>query len=71
MYIVNVFACFVFSVGVVDGVLVFRSYINRPEVIEECINPLYEPNPSIIWPSVAPQSLVNNYGSYVVVMYCE
>ena len=34
------------------------SYINRPEVIREFLNPCYEPNSKVIWPSVAPQSLV-------------
>lgn len=35
------------------------SYINRPEVIQQYLNPSYEPNPNVIWPSVAPQSLVS------------
>ncbi|CAH1776264.1 unnamed protein product [Owenia fusiformis] len=34
------------------------SYINKPEILERYLNPLYEPNPSVIWPSVAPQSLL-------------
>ncbi|KAG8242888.1 Myotubularin- protein 9 [Homalodisca vitripennis] len=33
------------------------SYLNRPEVLQEYLNPLYEPNNRIIWPSVAPVSL--------------
>lgn len=33
------------------------SYINRPEIIQAYFNPLYEPNPRVIWPSVAPMSL--------------
>ncbi|XP_046807439.1 myotubularin-related protein 9 [Lucilia cuprina] len=33
------------------------SYLNRPEVLKNFLNPLYEPNPSVIWPSVAPISL--------------
>lgn len=33
------------------------SYINRPDVLEKFINPLYEPNQQVIWPSVAPISL--------------
>ena len=37
-----------------------RSYINRPEKIGEFMNPLYEPNSNVIWPSVAPQSLVSD-----------
>lgn len=34
------------------------SYINRPEVIQSYLNPLYDPNAKVIWPSVAPMSLV-------------
>ncbi|KAI0223727.1 Myotubularin-related protein 9 [Lamellibrachia satsuma] len=33
------------------------SYLNRPEVLSLYLNPLYEPNASAVWPSVAPQSL--------------
>lgn len=33
------------------------SYINRPQVLVECLNPVYEPNEKAIWPSVAAQSL--------------
>lgn len=35
------------------------SYVNRPEVLNDFINPFYEPNNIILWPSVAPQSLVS------------
>lgn len=33
------------------------SYINRPKILEACLNPVYEPNEKAIWPSVAAQSL--------------
>ncbi|XP_018804153.1 PREDICTED: myotubularin-related protein 9 isoform X2 [Bactrocera latifrons] len=33
------------------------SYLNRPDVLKNMLNPLYEPNSSVIWPSVAPISL--------------
>lgn len=33
------------------------SYINCPSILCEYLNPLYDPNGSVIWPSVAPQSL--------------
>ncbi|XP_055914081.1 myotubularin-related protein 9 [Eupeodes corollae] len=33
------------------------SYLNRPDVMKSLLNPLYEPNPRVIWPSVAPISL--------------
>jgi len=36
------------------------SHINRPEVIHTFMNPVYEPNSKVIWPSVAPVSLVSN-----------
>ncbi|KAL7037112.1 hypothetical protein ACKWTF_009076 [Chironomus riparius] len=34
------------------------SHLNRPDVITNLLNAAYEPNQSIIWPSVAPVSLV-------------
>lgn len=40
------------------------AYINRPEVLEKFRNPLYEPNSSVLWPSVAPQSLVSFQSLY-------
>ncbi|XP_050587322.1 myotubularin-related protein 9 isoform X2 [Bombus affinis] len=33
------------------------SYINQPEILEKWLNPLYEPNSGVIWPSVAPISI--------------
>uniref|UniRef100_A0A8C4QHW5 Myotubularin-related protein 9 n=1 Tax=Eptatretus burgeri TaxID=7764 RepID=A0A8C4QHW5_EPTBU len=33
------------------------SWINQPTVQPQYLNPLYEPNSHVIWPSVAPQSL--------------
>ncbi|KAG5669296.1 hypothetical protein PVAND_017185 [Polypedilum vanderplanki] len=34
------------------------SHLNRPDIITNLLNSAYEPNQSIIWPSVAPVSLV-------------
>lgn len=34
------------------------SWVNRPEELERFTNPLYEANSLVIWPSVAPQSLL-------------
>uniref|UniRef100_A0AAG5CTC7 Myotubularin phosphatase domain-containing protein n=1 Tax=Anopheles atroparvus TaxID=41427 RepID=A0AAG5CTC7_ANOAO len=34
------------------------SHLNRHEVVKSLLNPLYEPNQSVIWPSVAPISIV-------------
>lgn len=33
------------------------SYINQPEILEKWLNPLYEPNAGVIWPSIAPVSI--------------
>ncbi|KAK3866613.1 hypothetical protein Pcinc_027869 [Petrolisthes cinctipes] len=33
------------------------SYVNRPEMLPRYLNPMYEPNQRVIWPSVAPMSL--------------
>lgn len=33
------------------------SYINQPDILEKWLNPLYERNSSVIWPSVAPISI--------------
>lgn len=33
------------------------SYLNRPDVLKSLLNPTYEPNPAVIWPSIAPISL--------------
>lgn len=40
-----------------SGTTSLWSYINRPKVLESCLNPVYEPNEKAIWPSVAAQSL--------------
>nr|CAD7413434.1 unnamed protein product [Timema poppensis] len=33
------------------------SHLNRPEVLQSFLNPMYDPNNKVIWPSVAPMSL--------------
>lgn len=40
------------------------TYLARPEVLQNYLNPMYDPNPRVIWPSVAPQSLVLWSGLY-------
>ncbi|XP_063417945.1 myotubularin-related protein 9-like isoform X2 [Mytilus trossulus] len=40
------------------------TYLARPEVLQKYLNPMYDPNPRVIWPSVAPQSLVLWSGLY-------
>lgn len=34
------------------------SYVNRPDILNSYLNSMYEPNASVIWPSVAPISLM-------------
>jgi myotubularin-related protein 9 len=35
------------------------SYFNRPEILHTFLNPFYEPNLHVLWPSVAAQSIVS------------
>ena len=42
-----------------DETVSLWSYINRPEILSSYLNYMYEPNVGIIWPSVAPVSLVS------------
>lgn len=34
------------------------SYVNNPEILRSFVNALYEPNVAVLWPCVAPQSIV-------------
>jgi len=34
------------------------SYFNRPEILRTFLNPFYEPNLNVLWPSVAAQSII-------------
>lgn len=36
------------------------SYLNRPEILRTFLNPFYEPNSSVLWPSVAAPSIVSD-----------
>ena len=42
-----------------DKTVSLWSHVNRPEVLASFLNCMYEPNLGIIWPSVAPVSLVS------------
>jgi hypothetical protein len=44
------------------------SYLNRPDVLQSFLNPMYDPNNRVIWPSVAPMSLVRSSFRYVGVL---
>ena len=35
------------------------SYLNLPDVLRTFLNPFYEPNTNVLWPSVAAQSIVS------------
>lgn len=35
------------------------SYFNRPEILHTFLNPFYEPNQNVLWPSVAAPSIVS------------
>lgn len=44
--------------GVKSRTVSLWSYMNNPEILRTFVNALYEPNDSVLWPSVAPQSIV-------------
>ncbi|CAH2068928.1 unnamed protein product, partial [Iphiclides podalirius] len=44
--------------GVFEQTTSVWSWLNQPEELSSYINPLYEPTPNVIWPSVAPMSFV-------------
>ncbi|OXA56682.1 myotubularin-related protein 9 isoform X2 [Folsomia candida] len=41
------------------------SHVNRPDIMQSYMNPVYEPNPCVIWPSVHPISLQLWNGMYL------
>ena len=44
----------------------------RPEVLQKYLNPMYDPNPTVIWPSVAPQSLVSIvYSLFIMIILMQ
>lgn len=47
------------------------SYLNRPDVLKSLLNPIYDPNQSVIWPSVAPISLTLWSGKWVIQVCCR
>ncbi|XP_028164559.1 myotubularin-related protein 9 [Ostrinia nubilalis] len=46
------------SRGVFEQTTSIWSWINQPDELPAYINPLYDPTPNVIWPSVAPMSYV-------------
>ncbi|GFN86881.1 myotubularin-related protein 9 [Plakobranchus ocellatus] len=50
---------------VADRTVSLWSYMNRMEILQDFMNPMYEPNATVIWPSVAPQSLTVWTGLYL------
>ena len=51
------------SLRLMDQTVSLWSFVNRPDIIHTFMNPVYEPNSKVIWPSVAPASLVRFYDS--------
>lgn len=48
------------------------SYLNRPDVLKSLLNPIYEPNQGVIWPSVAPISLELWSGMhFIIILYTQ
>ncbi|KAL6724353.1 hypothetical protein Aduo_019249 [Ancylostoma duodenale] len=45
------------ELGVKRSTVSLWSYVNNPEILRSFVNILYEPRESVIWPSVAPQSI--------------
>lgn len=45
------------------------SHLSKPHFMEKYLNPLYIPNNKIIWPSVAPMSLVKIYIFLIYLIY--
>ncbi|VDN07312.1 unnamed protein product [Thelazia callipaeda] len=43
--------------GVKNRTVSLWSYVNNPEILRTFVNALYEPNPAVLWPCVAPQSI--------------
>ena len=41
------------------------TYLAKPDVAKTLINPIYEQHPSVLWPSVAPQSIILWSGLYL------
>lgn len=48
------------SLNLAEKTVSLWSYVNRPSIIVQYLNPAYEPNNNVIWPSVAPQSIVSS-----------
>ncbi|VDN30226.1 unnamed protein product [Cylicostephanus goldi] len=48
------------ELGVKKSTVSLWSYVNNPEILRSFVNVLYEPRESVIWPSVAPQSIVSH-----------
>lgn len=45
------------------------SYLNRPEILHSYLNCMYDPNNNVIWPSVAPMSLVSILLKKIIVFF--
>ncbi|KAK6034904.1 hypothetical protein COOONC_27586 [Cooperia oncophora] len=45
------------ELGVKSSTVSLWSYVNNPEILRCFVNTSYEPRASVLWPSVAPQSI--------------
>lgn len=43
--------------GVFENTTSLWSYMNLPDILKSILNPIYEPNQRVLWPSVAPVSI--------------
>ena len=48
-----------FDLNITRQTISLWSYLNMPENIDQFVNPTYERNDAVLWPSVAPQSIVS------------
>lgn len=55
--------------GVYEQTTSIWSWVNQPDELSGYINPMYEPTPNVIWPSVAPMSYVIWEGDYFFKYY--
>ncbi|KJH48406.1 hypothetical protein DICVIV_05521 [Dictyocaulus viviparus] len=46
-----------YQLGVKKSTVSLWSYVNNPEILRSFVNILYEPRETVVWPSVAPQSI--------------
>lgn len=53
------------ELGIMKKTVSLWSFINLPENIVDYLNPAYDANNNVLWPSVAPQSIVSQFESNI------